>query len=244
MEKLQLKNGTSYDLNLAGFYFVGEKNKSVGFEILTNKTLDEIIADFSNTDNVSTLKVLRNESELRTYEGYTILSDSFGVESGVTYNDTEYKMLVKLTLKMPELAVENFEEASIAIAYAIENAPNSVALKFVSLYPKWESFIGKSMEADVRFQYNGELWQTRQAIATVLENQYPSIDTAALYERIDEEHAGTLEDPIPYANTMTVYNGKYYQEAGITYKCIRDSGQPLYATCASLVGNYFEVAGE
>lgn len=41
---------------------------------------------------------------------------------------------------------------------------------------------------------------------------------------------------------MTVYNGKYYLEDGITYKCVRDPGQPLYATCASLVGNYFEVA--
>lgn len=26
------------------------------------------------------------------------------------------------------------------------------------------------------------------------------------------------------------------------YKCIRCSGQPLYATCESLIGNYFEVA--
>lgn len=65
---------------------------------------------------------------------------------------------------------------------------------------------------------------------------------SCLWEVIDVEHAGTLEDPIPYDQTMTVYNGKYYLEEGITYKCVRDSGQPLYATCASLVGNYFEVA--
>lgn len=59
----------------------------------------------------------------------------------------------------------------------------------------------------------------------------PSINTASLWEVINVENAGTLDDPIPYDQTMTVYNGKYYLEEGIIYKCIRDSGQPLYATC-------------
>lgn len=107
-------------------------------------------------------------------------------------------------------------------------------------YDAWSSFIGKSLNQGARVEYNGKLWKVRQDIPVVLENQAPGIETASLYERIDEAHAGTLEDPIPYANTMTVYNGKYYIEDGIIYKCIRDSGQPLYASCASLVGNYFE----
>jgi hypothetical protein len=43
-----------------------------------------------------------------------------------------------------------------------------------------------------------------------LENQPPSIDTAALYEEIVEDHAGTKEDPIPYNNNMELKLGKYY----------------------------------
>ena len=107
-------------------------------------------------------------------------------------------------------------------------------------YPEW-SADSVSYTVGYRVLVDDELWKCRQA-HTSQENWKPSIATASLWERIDEQHAGTLEDPIPYANTMTVYNGKYYIEDGIIYKCIRDSGQPLYATCASLVGNYFEVA--
>lgn len=69
----------------------------------------------------------------------------------------------------------------------------------------------------------------------------PSV-TPALWEVIKEEHSGTIGDPIPYNPNMAVINGLYYTEEGILYKCIRDSGQPLYNSCASLVGIYFEVA--
>ena len=119
--------------------------------------------------------------------------------------------------------------------------PDEEAVKIPYCYDSWESFIGKSLKAGDRVQYNGKLWKVRQEIPTVLENQFPSVETAALYEVIDIEHEGTLEDPIPYDQTMTVYEGKYYIENEKIYKCIRDSGQPLYATCESLVGNYFEL---
>lgn len=118
--------------------------------------------------------------------------------------------------------------------------PDEEALEVKYCYPEW-SADSVSYAVGDRVLVDDELWKCRQA-HTSQENWKPRIDTASLWERIDEQHAGTLEDPIPYANTMAVYNGKYYIEEGIIYKCIRDSGQPLYATCASLVGNYFEVA--
>ena len=122
----------------------------------------------------------------------------------------------------------------------LDALPDEQALEVKYCYPEW-SADGVPYKVGDRVLVDDELWKCRQA-HTSQENWKPRIDTASLWERIDEQHAGTLEDPIPYANTMTVYNGKYYIEEGIIYKCIRDSGQPLYATCASLVGNYFEVA--
>lgn len=148
---------------------------------------------------------------------------------------------------MQELSLQAMMTASARTSFLVE-LPDEKAVKIPLCYPSWESYKGKPLTKlneqgkENRIEYQGELWKVRQDIPVVLENQPPSIKTASLYERIDDEHAGTLEDPIPYDQTMTVYNGKYYQEEGIIYKCIRDSGQPLYATCASLVGNYFEVA--
>lgn len=119
--------------------------------------------------------------------------------------------------------------------------PDAKAATIPYCYPSWQSFVGGKLKKDVRVEYDGALWKTRQEIPTVLKNQFPSIDTAALYDRIDVEHAGTLEDPIPYENTMTVYKDKYYLEDGIIYLCLEDSGQPLYASCKELP-RYFVVS--
>lgn len=128
--------------------------------------------------------------------------------------------------------------ASARTSFLLE-LPDVEAAKIPLCYDLWVA--GKSYKVGDRVEHGGKLWKCRQA-HTSQENWKPSIETASLWEAINVENAGTLDDPIPYDQTMTVHNGKYYIENGIIYKCIRDSGQPLYATCASLVGNYFEVA--
>lgn len=140
-----------------------------------------------------------------------------------------------------------FEEEASLQAMITANLRNSFlvelldteAAKIPLCYNPWTT--DKAYKVGDRVEWDGKLWKCRQA-HTSQANWKPSIDTASLWEVINVENAGTLDDPIPYDQTMTVYNGKYYLEDGIIYKCIRDSGQPLYATCASLVGNYFEVA--
>lgn len=150
----------------------------------------------------------------------------------------------RMTLYSEELAIEqertlaDMMTASARASFLIE-LPDSDAVKIPLCYDAWET--DKAYKVGDRVECDGKLWKCRQA-HTSQENWKPSIETASLWEVIDVEHAGTLEDPIPYDQTMTVYNGKYYLEDGIIYKCVRDSGQPLYATCASLVGNNFEVA--
>lgn len=79
----------------------------------------------------------------------------------------------------------------------------------------------------------------------VLENQPPSIDTAALYEEINESHAGTLEDPIPYNNNnMALEEGKYYSQGGVTYLCTNSTGQAVYNNLSQLVGICVEVVSD
>ena len=137
-----------------------------------------------------------------------------------------------------EETLEQMMYASARASFLVE-LDDTQAAKLPLCYDPWTT--DKAYKVGDRVLCDGKLWKCRQA-HTSQENWKPSINTASLWEVINVENAGTLDDPIPYDQTMTVYNGKYYLEEGIIYKCVRDSGQPLYATCASLVGNYFEVA--
>ena len=121
------------------------------------------------------------------------------------------------------------------------------ALSFTALYPTWESFIGKSLSKDYKVQYNGKLYKVLQNVPVVLEDQFPSINTAALYTEVvpsTEEGgpAGTYEDPIQYNNNMELELGKFYIQDGIIYECIRNTEIPVYNNLADLVNNYVKVA--
>ena len=228
-----------------------EPSKDIKIGDLDITLTDEMIQEINDTLNVTfeaneSLDVIKSAFEKNTdpiaydkesYTGFNIVKE-FGLKVDNDGN-TIYKIVL---VKKEEQAEELTEDQTYAINCAIALMSDEQALNCISVFPRWESFIGKSLSTGDRIVYENELWKVRQPIATVLENQAPSIDTAALYERIDVAHEGTLEDPIPYDQTMTVFNGKYYIEDEVIYKCIRDSGQPLYATCASLVGNYFEKA--
>lgn len=149
-----------------------------------------------------------------------------------------------VTVQIPEEVNTALELVSVQINSM--QLTNEQSLQFKSLYPTWESFIGKSLSTGYKVRYNDKLYKVRQDIATVLENQYPSVDTAALYEEINEVesggHAGTLEDPIPYNNNMQLYNGKYYSQNGSIYLCTRDTEQPVYQDLSSLVDIYVQLA--
>lgn len=117
---------------------------------------------------------------------------------------------------------------------------NNEALSVKNLYPRWEDKIGCTIEVGFITLYEGNLWKTRQT-HTALDIYPPSVNTASLYEVVNEEHEGTIEDPIPYIPPMEIFNGKYYLQNGVTYKCIRDSGTALVHDLSSLVNIYVEI---
>lgn len=116
------------------------------------------------------------------------------------------------------------------------------ALSCKSLYPTWNSCIGSSLKTGDKVTCKGTLYKVRQNIASVLENQAPGINTAALYEEINETHIGTKEDPIPYNNNMELELGKYYSQDGVIYLCSRDSGQAVYNPLKDLIGIYVVIS--
>ena len=140
-------------------------------------------------------------------------------------------------------AVRNLMTATKAGIQTMALTDNE-ALKVKDMYPEWSEFINKSLTQGMKVQYDNKLYKVRQEISTVLENQPPSIHTASLYEEINETHAGTLEDPIPYNNNMALEEGKYYSQDGVTYLCTRSTGQAVYNNLSELVGIYVEVVSD
>lgn len=138
-------------------------------------------------------------------------------------------------------AVRNLLLATRSGIQSMEMTDNE-ALRVKDMYPEWSEFVNKKLTQGMKVQYGGKLYKVRQDIATVLENQPPSVDTAALYEEINETHAGTAEDPIPYNNNMTLEEGKYYSQDGVTYHCTRGTEIAVYQDLKDLVGIYVEQA--
>lgn len=114
------------------------------------------------------------------------------------------------------------------------------ALSVKEFYPRWESFIGKTLEVGFIVFYNDNLYRSRQT-HTAQSDWYPSLSTASLYEVIEVEHEGTESDPIPYVPPMEIFKDKYYIEDEVLYKCTRDSDTALSHYLFSLVGLYVEV---
>lgn len=146
----------------------------------------------------------------------------------------------KMQVEIPQEYQQSLVFAKIAINHV--EMSDSQALEMKNLFPRWEEFINSKLPKGYKVLYNGLLYKVKQDITTVLENQAPSIDTAALYEEINETNAGTKEDPIPYNNNMELFSGKYYSQDGKTYKCTRDTENTVYQNLSDLVGIYVEVS--
>lgn len=114
------------------------------------------------------------------------------------------------------------------------------ALTCKLLYRQWVKLIGTTATPGQRFLHGDTLFKVHADASkhTFSREWEPGVTTASLYEAIDEEHSGTLDDPIPFTQPMEIYNGKYYSQNGKTYLCTRDSGKPLAFDLADLVGLY------
>lgn len=114
---------------------------------------------------------------------------------------------------------------------------NEEALDYMTIVYEWERFIGQVVPVGKIVAYRDKLWRVRQE-HTVMGHYPPSLETSSLYEIIEKEHSGELNDPIPYNPPMEIFNGKYYTEDNIKYLCIRNSETALSHNLSSLVGLY------
>lgn len=94
--------------------------------------------------------------------------------------------------------------------------------KLAPFYPEWTA--GETYLKDQIVSHDGELYVVIQPSVLALEHQPPgSIGLESVYQVIDgEEHAGTLEDPIPWKYNLNVKAGLYYSLDGKIYVALRD----------------------
>lgn len=190
-------------------------------------------------DQIKTKKMIVEERGKQVvYEGYTeyYRSEEY---PGKIYGIVNYK-----AEKTPEAQAE-VQAAAIEVSrMQAQSLTDEQALSVKAIYPQWRDAIGQTVDIGFKFLYEGVLYKTIQENLTIQEQYIPGQGTESLYTCLDETHAGTLEDPIPYSGNMELEEGKYYSQDGVTYLCNRDTGIAVYNALADLVGIYVEVVTE
>ena len=107
--------------------------------------------------------------------------------------------------------MSDLRELSSSLRPYIEQAAQSLSdadgLKAKALYPRWEALVKNgsvTAPAGFRFTHNGDLYKCVNPEPKFQSDWVPGNGTAALYVRVDEAHAGTLADPIPYDGNMAL----------------------------------------
>lgn len=99
--------------------------------------------------------------------------------------------------------------------------PDEQALEMPDLFYTWDEVLeaGELLEANTILNLGGQLYRVVQPV-TPQEHQRPDGEgMTAIYRPIDQTHAGTQEDPIPFVYGMDTEQGKYYSSGGKVYLC-------------------------
>lgn len=208
-------------------------------KILTvGNTPEQLRVLFSDAMRTQKMIVQERGQTVATYEGYTAYKWA-EVRPGKIYAAAMYK-----PEKTPEVQAEVQQAAVLVAQLQAQSLEGAQALTVKAIYPAWENIIGQTVRKGYKFQHADKLYKTIQDNLLIQGQYIPGEGTESLYTVIDETHAGTQEDPIPYDGNMALENGKYYIQDETVYKCTRDTEIPVYNALADLIGIYVEVATE
>lgn len=193
----------------------------------------ELYRTFSDTDHK-----IRNKRTGHTYEEAIDSRENEEYEEESDYIELEGAENYDEVLAVKKQVANEAQKLTRKINYI--GLTDNEALSVKELYPRWEDKVNTTIEAGYITLYNDNLWRARQT-HTAMEIYPPSLDTASLYEVIVKDHEGTMEDPIPYTPPMEIFEGKYYTQYDVLYKCTRDSGIALSHDLFDLRGTYVEL---
>lgn len=192
--------------------------------------------------SVDQSKVILHEEYLAPFDDEDFPRYSFSDPSFVellnseewTYPEGEQPVINRQFSRL--LALDELDKEATEEINTYDLSP-SEALQVKDRYPEWET--GINVKTGERYRVEDVLWECIKE-HTTQENWKPSMATASLWKVVDEEHKGTIDDPIVYIPPMEIFKDKYYIQNGIKYKCTRNSEQPLTHDLSALVGLYVE----
>lgn len=114
---------------------------------------------------------------------------------------------------------------------------DNTALRMKDFYPEWTA--NTTYPSDHKVKHNGKLWRVVQAHTSQV--GWEPENATSLWTEVNETHAGTADDPIPYSGNMALETGKYYMQDYEIYLCNRDTVNPVYNALSELVGLYVEI---
>lgn len=187
-------------------------------------------------------KVILHEEYLAPFDDEDFPRYSFSDPSFVellnseewTYSEGEQPVINRQFSRL--LALDELDKEATEEINTYDLSP-SEALQVKDRYLEWET--GINVKTGERYRVEDVLWECIKE-HTTQENWKPSMATASLWKVVDEEHKGTIDDPIVYIPPMEIFKDKYYIQNGIKYKCTRNSEQPLTHDLSALVGLYVE----
>lgn len=104
---------------------------------------------------------------------------------------------------------------------AATDIPDEQALEMPDLFKSWDEVLaaGEQLEANTILNLDGQLYRVVQPVTPQAHQRPDSEGMLAIYRPIDQTHAGTQEDPIPFVYGMDTEQGKYYSSGGKVYLC-------------------------
>lgn len=279
MRKIKLGDGTEYSVSdIKKGQIRDPKTKetknTVSFVFLSsNVTYSELREKLSDPLCTGIIQVfLDTGQEMTPYEGYTALKrlsedidagtvTAMLAETSTIAEDVQALTVAAESQKNQIQTMQESEElysAAVVVARAkVQELTDSEALQAKVLHDEWATLVEQNFTAPkegFRFRHGNELYKTAQDNVPFQAQWVPGEQgTESLYTHIDDEHAGTLEDPIPAMANMEYEYGKYYLEGDTVYLCQRggiSNPEELYGkkitlqyTPSQLLGQYFVVAG-
>ena len=130
------------------------------------------------------------------------------------------------------LSIGNLTAAVVSVAAISTELPDELALDMAETvpdcFPSWEVVlqVGAELAQGRVIEKDGQLYRVVQSVTPQAHQKPGGEGMLAVYRPIDREHAGTLEDPVPWVYGMDCLAGLYYSYNGATYR-VADGGNMI-----------------